>query len=182
MKSAGLGAVATLLVCCTFINPASATNKLDLRSLEGTLSGTAAGLSLSGSALLSINDKASHSAQASDLFSGNFSGPVTWTLITMANRTHNYSVTGVVVGTIAEVVNTITIQSTASAETKLFQSPSLAVAADTTFAGENITSISSIPEPSTFMLLLTGCIATTLGMMRRKLLGKYARDTREPRF
>ncbi len=178
MKSAVLGAVATLLVCCTFTNSAIAADQLDFNKLSGATTG----LSRSESVLVPINGNISNVAPATGLFSGNFCGPVTWTLITLANRTHNYSVTGVVVGTMTKVVSNVTVHSTTNAETKFFQSPSLAVAADTTFAGENTTSISSIPEPPTFLLLLTGCVATTIGMMRRKLLGKYARDTREPRL
>ena len=32
------------------------------------------------------------------LFTGTFSGPVTWTLVTLANGTHNYTLTGSSVG------------------------------------------------------------------------------------
>src|SRR5215472_10537655 len=32
------------------------------------------------------------------IFSGTFSGPVTWTLITLANGTHNYTLTGALTG------------------------------------------------------------------------------------
>src|SRR6516225_5313555 len=33
------------------------------------------------------------------IFSGSFSGPVTWTLITLANGTHNYTLSGSLTGT-----------------------------------------------------------------------------------
>jgi len=34
------------------------------------------------------------------IFSGTFSGPATWTLVTLANGTHNYTLTGIVTGTL----------------------------------------------------------------------------------
>jgi hypothetical protein len=97
------------------------------------------------------------------LFSGTFSGPVTRTLIILANGSHNYTVTGVVVGsTVGQLVSAVTVQSTINLATEFFQNSTLMAVGDTRI-------VSSIPEPSTLALLFTGSIGT-MGMMWRKLL------------
>jgi len=115
---------------------AFADNSVDFTNSGGTLSGSSAGLSLSGSELIAVNglnglglvtgDLGSMSFATGGLSSGNlqmgatfaaggsfqimgngtngiptgvifngtFDGPVTWTLITLANGTHNYTLTG----------------------------------------------------------------------------------------
>jgi hypothetical protein len=218
MKSPSLGVLGTLVVCVLiFTSSATATNTVDFISTRGALSGTTAGLSLSGSTLIAVigligggvitrdlrplSSNTGSPANASlaivttvnpgrlftinrsglrvfnnDLFAGTFSGTVTWTLIPLANRTHNYSVSGV--GMIAgKVVDTIMVQ-TISAAKRPFQKPGVIEADDTTFAGGNKTSISSIPEPSTFTLLLTGGVST-LGMMRYKVFTRKRRNKHE---
>jgi hypothetical protein len=185
MKVVSLGAAATLLIFCLFL-PASATatNNVDFSNKEGTTFGTTAGLSFSPSTLICIIGfsgerlvSGNHGSvslitgsMASDrrflndvLFSGTFSGPVTRTLITLANGSHNYKVTGVVVGsTVGQLVSAVTVQSTINIATELFQNSTLMAVGDTRI-------VSSIPEPSTLALLFTGSVGT-LGMMLRKLL------------
>jgi hypothetical protein len=218
MKSPSLGVLGTLLACVfIFTNSATATNIVNFSNIRDTLSGTAAGLNLSGSSLFAaigliggrgiVNDlglplsNTSSLASASlgisgiinpgrffainrsglkvvndVLFAGTFSGPVTWTSITLANRTHNYSVSGV--GIMAgKVVNSITVQ-TINTGKQLFQKPILIEEEDVAFAGGNETSISSIPEPSTFTLLLTAGVST-LGMLRYKLFTRKKRNKSE---
>ena len=47
------------------------------------------------------------------IFNGSFSGPVTWTLVTLANGTHNYTLSGALTGTLGNVsTNGVTIQLT----------------------------------------------------------------------
>src|SRR5579859_1880752 len=47
------------------------------------------------------------------IFSGTFSGPVTWTLVTLANGTHNYTLSGSLTGTLGTAsTNGVTIQLT----------------------------------------------------------------------
>ena len=43
------------------------------------------------------------------LFSGTFDGPVTWTLLTLANGTHNYTLFGTVSGTTNTGMSTVRV-------------------------------------------------------------------------
>jgi PEP-CTERM motif-containing protein len=97
------------------------------------------------------------------LFSGWFSGPVTWTLTTLANGTHNYTLTGVVVGTMGGAnVNGVTVQLTINTGKGFFNGTTTISGGDTTVQG-------SVPEPSTLALFGTGTLALA-GMIRRKVL------------
>jgi PEP-CTERM motif len=179
MKVVSLGAA--LLVFCLFLpGSATATNNVDFSNREGTLFGTMASLGLSQPRLISMiafngdgltngNHRpvslstGSMASRFDVLFSGTFSGPVTRTLITLANGSHNYTVTGVVVGsTVGQLVSAVTLQSTINIATEFFQNSTLMAVGDTRI-------VSSIPEPSTLALLFTGSVGT-LGMMWRKLL------------
>src|SRR6516225_8999326 len=47
------------------------------------------------------------------IFTGTFSGPVTWTLVTLANGTHNYTLSGALSGTLLNAsTNGVTVQLT----------------------------------------------------------------------
>jgi hypothetical protein len=96
------------------------------------------------------------------LFSGTFSGPVTWTLTTLANGTHNYTMTGVLTGTMSGVsVTGVTVQLTVNTGTGFFDGSTQISGGDTMVTG--------VPEPSTLALLGTGAISL-LGAVRRKLV------------
>src|SRR5260370_36765202 len=110
---------------------AFATSQVDFTNSGGTLSGSSAGMSLSGSTLVAVNGlsgglitgnlgtlgfstgiltsgnlqmgatfngggsfvitgNGTNGIHNGVIFNGTFSGPVTWTLITLANGTHNY--------------------------------------------------------------------------------------------
>jgi len=111
-----------------------------------------------------VKGNGTHGIPDDVLFVGTFSGPVTWTLINLAGGTHNYTLTGVLIGIIGEkTVDGVTAQLTLNVGRGLFH--------DSTFLAGGNTSVSSVPEPSTFAMLLTGSI-TTAGMLRRKLAAK----------
>src|SRR5271169_4414277 len=122
---------------------AFASNSLDFTNSGGTLSGSSAGLTLSGSELVAVNGLSGLGLVTGDLgsvsfwtggllsgdlqkggtfaggaassftvmgngtngipsgaiFTGSFDGPVSWTLVTLANGTHNYTLSGSVTGT-----------------------------------------------------------------------------------
>jgi len=87
------------------------------------------------------------------MFSGTFSGPATWTLTTLANGTHNYTLTGVITGTMGgNTRNGVTVQLAVNTGKGFFDGM-------TTIAGGDTALLSSVPEPS------------TLGMMGAGLLG-----------
>jgi len=136
---------------------AFASSSVDFTNSGGVLSGTSAGMSLSGSELIAINGlnggglitgglggvsfttgslisggslqmggsfngggsftitgNGTDGIPNGTIFNGSFTGPVTWTLITLANGTHNYTLTGSIVGTwyTGSTVNGATVQLT----------------------------------------------------------------------
>ena len=208
MNSVKLGV--TSLVLLSFIGLttfASATTSVDFSNDGGTLSGSSAGLTLTGSTLIAIVGWNGGSAPitgslgavsfttgaltggslgmgatfaaggtfeidgngtggfpSGTLFSGTFSGPVTWTLTTLANGTHNYTLTGVITGTMSGVtVNGVSVQLTVNTGKSLFSESTLISGGDTTVA--------SVPEPSSLALLGTGALALA-GLARRKLTAR----------
>ena len=96
------------------------------------------------------------------LFSGSFSGPVTWTLVSLSNGTHSYTLTGTLMGTAEGAsVAGVTVQLTINTGKDYFNGSTMISGGDTTIVG-------SVPEPSTVMMLGTGVLGLA-GMLRRKL-------------
>jgi hypothetical protein len=196
-----------LLSCLMLPSLALANNDTDFSNSGGALTGTNAGLTLSGSMLtavtgfdglgmvtgnlgtvsfttgaltggslqmggtfaaggtFAIDGDGSSGIPNGVLFSGSFSGPVTWTLTTLANGTHNYTLTGVVTGTMGgATVNAVTVQLTINTGKGYFNGL-------TTVAGGDTAVASSVPEPSTLALLGTGIIGLA-GSLRKKVMLK----------
>ena len=95
------------------------------------------------------------------IFNGSFSGPVTWTLVTLANGTHNYTLTGSLSGTwiSGATVNGATVQLTINTGKGFFNG--------TTTISSGDTNISTVPEPGTLGLLGTGLVGLA-GALHRK--------------
>jgi hypothetical protein len=95
------------------------------------------------------------------IFNGTFTGPVTWTLIKLANGTHNYTLTGSLAGTwyTGMTINGATVQLTINTGTGFFNAQATISSGDT-----NLT----VPEPGSLTLLSTGLIGIA-GVVRRKL-------------
>jgi hypothetical protein len=195
-----------LSLMCFMIPAASfATSGVDFSNNGGTLSGSSAGLSLSGSELIAItgfnggnaivagdlgsvsfstgaltsgslqkgatfaaggsfviSGNGSNGIPSGTLFSGSFSGPVSWALVTLSNGTNYYTLTGTLTGTAeGNPVQGITVQLTLSTGKSFFDGSTMIAGGDTTVVG-------SVPEPSTLSMLGTGAIGL-LGVLRRKL-------------
>ena len=103
------------------------------------------------------------------IFNGTFSGPVTWTLITLSNGTHNYTLTGALTGTwfTGQTVYGATVQLTVNTGKGFFNGSTTISSGDTDITGNNLRTITT-PEPPSMGLLGTGLIGLA-GILRRKL-------------
>jgi hypothetical protein len=97
------------------------------------------------------------------IFSGTFTGPLTWTLVTLSNGTHNYTLTGSLVGTwqTGATVNGATVQLTINTGRGFFSGKTNISSGDT-----NI--VTAVPELGTLGLLGTGSIGVA-SIVRLKL-------------
>ena len=179
-----------------------ASSNIDYTNSGGNLSGSASGLSLSGSVLIAVNSSAglitgsdlgsvsfqtgsllsgslkkggtfasggsftitgngTNGVPSGTLFSGTFSGPVQWSMTTLANGTHNYTLTGTLTGTTNTGYSTVgvTVQLTVNTGKGFFNGCTRISSGDTNVV---------VPEPGSLSLLGTGLIALG-GAIRRKL-------------
>jgi hypothetical protein len=97
------------------------------------------------------------------IFNGSFSGPVTWTLVTLANGTHNYTLTGAVSGiwtATGAKLSGATVQLTINTGKGFFNGSTTISSGDTNIS-------TTVPEPGTLGLLGTGLVGLA-GALHRK--------------
>ena len=195
-----------LLLTLALPMAAFANNSLsvDFTNSAGTLTGSTAGLSLSGSTLIAVNGlnglglvtgnlgtltfstgglssgslqmggtfasggsftitgNGTNGIPSGVIFNGSFSGPVTWTLVTLANGTHNYTLSGSLTGSwySGGMVNGATVQLTINTGKGFFNGSTVISSGDT--------NISSTPEPGSMTLFGTGLVGLA-GLLRRQM-------------
>lgn len=182
---------------------ALASDSIDFTNSGGTLSGSNAGLTLTGSELIAVNGLNNLGLVTGDLgsvtfstgalisgslqmggkfaaggsfiiqgngtngipngniFTGSFSGPVKWCMVTLANGTHNYTLTGAITGTWLNggTVNGAVVELTINTGKGFFNGKTSISSGDV-----NVT----VPEPSTLGLMGIGMVGLAGAMRRRK--------------
>ncbi len=95
--------------------------------------------------------------------SGSFTGPVTWTLINLANGTHEYQLTGAISGTWYNTGVTVY-----GATTQLTINTGIGFFNGSTMISSGDTNIVVVPEPGTLGLLGTGLLGLA-GVLHRRM-------------
>ena len=103
------------------------------------------------------------------IFNGSFSGTVTWSMITLANGTHNYTLTGALTGSwfTGAPVEGASVQLTLNTGLGFFNGSARLASGNTVITGNGLP-LTVVPEPASITLFRTGFLGL-MGMMRRKL-------------
>ena len=166
-STAGMSLSGSQLIAVNGFNGGSVITGTSLGSVvfsTGTLSGGSLQMggtfNLGGSFV--ITSTGASGLPSGTLFNGSFTGPVTWTLVTLFNGTHNYILSGTVSGTWynGNTVYGATTQLTINTGRGFFNGTTSISSGDT-----NI--VTSVPEPGTLGLLGTGLVGIA-GAMHRK--------------
>ena len=167
-STAGMTLTGSLLIAVNGLNGLGLVTGNDLGSVSFSTGALMAGGSLQmGGAFaaggsFTITGNGTSGIPNGAIFSGTFSGPATWTLVTLANGTHSYTLTGAVAGALGSGFHTegVTVQLTINTGRGFFNGTTTISSGDT-----NI--VTSVPEPGTLGLLGTGLVGIA-GAMHRK--------------
>lgn len=121
------------------------------------------GGTFAGGGYFGIQGNGSDGLPSGAIFTGSFTGPVTWTLVTLSNGTHNYTLSGTVTGTwyTGATVNGAVVQLTINTGKGYFNGRTRISSGDSNM-------VTAVPEPGTLGLLGTGLVGLA-GVLRRKM-------------
>jgi hypothetical protein len=165
-SSSGLSLSGSVLIAVNGLNGGGLITGGDLGSVSFATGALSTGsLQMGGTfaagGWFTISGNGSNGVPSGTLFTGSFSGPVTWTLVTLANGTHNYTLTGSVSGWTGSgaAEQGVTVQLTINTGRGYFNGSTTISSGDTNIV---------VPEPGSLGLLGTGLIGLA-GVVRRKL-------------
>jgi hypothetical protein len=166
--NSGLSLSGSVLVAVKGLNGSGLITGNNLGSLEFSTGALASGsLQMGGTfaagGSFTITGSGTNGIPNGTLFTGSFSGPLTWTLVTLSNGTHNYTLSGSLSGWNGSGTATqgVTVQLTINTGKGFFNGSTNISSGDTNIV---------VPEPGSLSLLGTGLIGLA-GVIRRKLKG-----------
>jgi hypothetical protein len=166
-SSAGMSLSGSVLIAVNGLNGSGLVTGNDLGSVSfSTGMWTSGSLQMGGTFMAGgtfiINGNGTNGVPNTVIFNGTFDGPVTWGLVTLANGTHNYTLTGSISGTWigGSWVNGATVQLTINTGKGFFNGSTTIASGDT--------NIDAVPEPGSLTLVGAGLVGLA-GILRRKL-------------
>lgn len=172
-SSSGLTLTSSTLIAVNGLNGGGLITGNDLGSVNfSTGALTSGSLQMGGTfaagGSFNITGNGSNGIPNGTLFSGTFDGPVTWALVTLANGTHNYTLSGTLSGTNSTGTATegVTVQLTINTGKGFFTGSTSISSGDTNVLSSGNTK-GVVSEPDSLSLLGTGLIGLA-GVVRYK--------------